>query len=404
MKSIRNSAQMIHQPGKAKPWTGEKLYFRGDDYFRDILKAIRQARRSVEIETYIFEPGKLGNHMVAALSRAKRRGVAVRLLVDGVGSPDFLAYYGPRLEKEGIGFRIYRSWPTFFSSIFHRFRWMKPLRSLHYALSIWNSGKHRDHRKQYIVDGRRVWIGSFNVSDWHMERIKKKSSWRDTGIGLSGVKSLVFQLAFRAAWEDPWPRHAVLMYRRFLLQWLTHDVQGSPIRMTASRKLRRSFRRELLGRIATAKRRIWILAPYFAPTGPLLKGLVQAARRGCDVRLFLPGPSDVPMVRWASLVYFPALLKAECRIFEYQGRVLHAKTFLADSWALVGSANLDYRSLRKDLEVNVVPAEKKSLRELEKQFEKDVAHCREVTLTEVRQRPLWSRLLSTVFFPFRYWF
>lgn len=401
--SVQHPQAHLH-PGSSKPWSGENLYFGGDDYFLDVLKAIRQARKSVDVETYIFEPGRLGNQMVAALTKAKRRGVAVRLLVDGVGSPDFLSYYGSRLEKEGIQFRVYRSWPAFFSSILHRLQWMNPLRLLHYALSIWNSGKHRDHRKQYIVDGNKVWIGSFNVSDWHLEGVKGQRAWRDTGIGLSGVKSQVFQLAFRAAWEDPWPRHTARMFRHFLIRWLAHDVQGSPIRMTASRKLRRAFRRELLGRIAAARHRIWILSPYFVPTGPLLRALAQAARRGCDVRLILPGLSDVPMVRWASMVYFPALLKAGCRIFEYQDRVLHAKTLLVDSWPLVGSSNLDYRSLRKDLEVNVIPGEKKSLRELEGAFEKDVAHCREVTLSHLKSRPLWSRLLSALFFQFRYWF
>jgi cardiolipin synthase A/B len=403
---VRSSKKLsrLVQPGSQRPWTGEKLYFQGDDYFRDVLAAIGKARKSVNIETYIFETGRLGDQMAVALIAAKKRGVTVRLLVDGVGSPEFLDHYGPRLKKAGIDFRVYRSWPTFFSSIFHRFRWMRPLWSLHYAFAIWNTGKHRDHRKQYIVDGRKVWIGSFNVSDWHLQKVKGKAVWRDTGIGLSGVRRLVFLLAFRAAWEDPWPYHSGRKHRHFLIQWLTRDVQGSPIRMTASRKLRRLYRKELLGRMTTATRRIWVLTPYFVPTGPLLRALARAARRGCDVRLILPGHSDVPMVRWASMAFYPALLKAGCRIFEYQGRVLHAKTLMVDSWTLVGSANLDYRSLRKDLEVNVIPFEKKSIRELEIQMEKDIAHCREVSLDEVRQRPLWTRFLSAVFFHFRYWF
>ena len=391
-------------PVMGKPWTGEKLYFNGDGYFWDVLKALREARRSIDIETYIFEPGRLGDRVAASLIKAKRRGVAVRLLVDGVGSPDFLAHYGPRLEKGGVAFRVYRSWPTFFTSILHRFQWLRPIRSLHYAFTIWNSGKHRDHRKQFIVDGRKVWIGSFNISDWHLEGVKGKAAWRDTGIGLSGVQSQVFQLAFQAAWVDPWPHHTARRFRHSLLGWLTLDLEGSPVRMTASRKLRRAFRRELLERFAAARRRIWILTPYFVPTGPLLRALAKAARRGCDVRLILPGLSDVPMVRWTSMVYFPALLRSGCRIFEYQGRVLHAKTLLVDSWTLAGSANLDYRSLRKDLEVNVILLKDKSVRAIERQFPKDAAHCREVSLEDMRRRPWLSRILSAVFFHFRYWF
>ncbi len=110
------------------------------------------------------------------------------------------------------------------------------------------------------------------------------------------------------------------------------------------------------------------------------------------------------MVRWASLIYFPGLLRAGCRIFEFQQRILHAKTILVDSWALVGSSNLDHRSLRQDLEVNVIPQEKKSLLALEGRFKKDLAHCREVSLGGTKLRPFWSRALSAVFFHFRYWF
>ncbi|HEY5037898.1 MAG TPA: phospholipase D-like domain-containing protein, partial [bacterium] len=352
---------------------------------------------------YIFEKGWLGDQVTAALIRAARRGIRVRLLVDGIGSSDFAGHYGPRLQKAGIPFHVYRSWPTFFSSILHRFHFIRPLKFIRFAGSTWDSGKHRDHRKQCIVDGTHVWIGSFNVSDWHLERIKGKATWRDTGISLSGVKSQVFGLAFQIAWEDAWPRHFARQYRHALIQWLSQDVQGSPIRMTVGRKLRRLFRKELLARGANA-RRIWVLTPYFIPTGPLLRALGRAAKRGCDVCLILPGQSDVPMVRWASMTYYPMLLKAGCRIFEFQNRVLHGKTTLLDSWALVGSSNLDSRSLRKDLEVNVIPQEKKSLRMLERQYQLDLRQSREIRWEEMRQRPWWARFLSAVFFKFRYWF
>ena len=391
-------------PVRGESWDREKIYFRGDDYFRDYLKSIDRAKRSVDVETYIFEKGWLGDQVISTLIKAVRRGVKVRLLVDGVGSPDFLDQYGPRLQKAGIPFHVYRSWPTFFSSIFSRFHFIQPLKSIQKALSIFNGGKHRDHRKQCIVDGTKVWIGSFNVSDWHLERIKGKTVWRDTGICLSGVNSQVFRLAFQIAWEDVWPRHNARLYRHSLIQWLSHDVQGVPIRMTVDRNLRRLFRKELLEKGNNAQRRIWVLTPYFIPTGPLLRALGRAAKRGCDVRLILPGQSDVPIVRWASMTFYPALLKAGCRIFEFQKRVLHGKTTLVDSWALVGSSNLDSRSLRKDLEVNIMPQEKKSIKILEKQFRKDMSESQEVILSDIRDRPLWSRFLSWIFFRFRAWF
>ncbi|HVZ81576.1 MAG TPA: phosphatidylserine/phosphatidylglycerophosphate/cardiolipin synthase family protein [bacterium] len=387
-----------------KAWSGERLYFKGDDYFRDLLAAIGRARRSIEIETYIFESGNLADRIIQALKKARRRGVRVQLMVDGVGSPEFAGRYGPELKEAGIPFRVYRSWPTFFSSIFQHFDPWKPFASLRYASALFNRGKHRDHRKQFILDGQEVWLGSFNVSDWHLEKVKKDQTWRDTGLRLTGVTSPVFSLAFQVTWQDPWPHRFRRSFRRFLIGWLSRDLPETPVRLTASRKLRRAFRWELLGRMELASDRIRVMTPYFVPTGPLLRALALAARRGCKVELLLPGHSDVPIVRWASWIFYPALLKAGCRIFEYQGRVLHAKGLQIDDWVLVGSSNLDHRSLRKDLEVNVILQERHSRAEWRAQWAKDLKACREVTRKDLEARSLWARALSALFFHFRYWF
>lgn len=386
------------------PWSGEKLYFRGDEYFRDLVRSIGKAKRTVDFETYIFEEGRLADRVVVAFSRAVKRGVRVRLLVDGVGSPDFASHYGPRLMKAGVPFRIYRSWPVFFSNAFRLLRFTSLWKSLGKVHALWNSGKHRDHRKVCVVDGREVWMGSFNVSDWHLERVWNNKTWRDTGLKLTGVRSLVFRVAFLIAWEDPWPRRRRRRYRNLLKRWVARDVQESPIRVTITRMLRVAYRRELKARFQTARKRIWVLTPYFIPTRYLLKAMREAARRGCDVRLVVPGLSDVPMVRWASMAFYATLLKAGCKIFEYQKSVLHAKTLFVDDWILVGSSNLDQRSLRKDLEVNVIPQQKASVKTLERQYLKDVGNSRAITREELRRRPLGVRFLSWLFFHFRYWF
>jgi len=386
------------------PWKGEKLYFKGDDYFRDLLKSIEKSRISLDFESYIFEPGHLGDRVLLALSRAVRRGVRVRLLVDGVGSPDFASHYGSRLEKARIPFKVYRSWPVFFSTAFRLFRFKRLGLSFRNIHSLFNGGKHRDHRKLCVVDGKQVWIGSFNVSDWHMEKIKGREAWRDTGMGLSGVTTYVFRLAFLIAWEDTWPNRRRRKYRSLMKRWVARESMRNPIRLTVTRRLRILFRKELLARFQSAQKRIWCLAPYFIPNHAMVKALADAARRGCDVRLILPGRSDVPMVRWASLSFYPALLRAGCRLFEYQKSVLHGKTLFMDSWVLVGSSNLDQRSLRKDLEINVEPQALKSVKALELQFQRDLAQSDEVIQTDLDHRPLRIRLLSWFFLRFRFWF
>jgi cardiolipin synthase len=385
-------------------WKRERLYFQGDLYFRDMLRAIRGARESVDLETYIFEPGRLGDMVVRVLLRATQRGVKVRLLVDGVGSPNFASRYADRLSRSGVPFRVYRSWPVFFATAFRLFRFLSPLESFAKVLGVFNAGKHRDHRKLCVVDSDQVWIGSFNISDWHLEKVKGTKAWRDTGLVLSGVKSPVFRAAFLAAWEDTWPRWGKRSRMQFLKNWIAFETAEGSIRMTVNRHLRRSFRRELLERFQGARKRIWALTPYFVPNHFLLRALADAARRGVDVRLILPGESDVPMVRWVSTSYYPYLLRAKCSLFEYQMSILHAKTLFVDDWVMAGSGNLDQRSLRKDLEVNVLLWEKRSLLALERQFRKDMTDSSEITLQDMVHRPLWLRFLSWFFFRFRAWF
>lgn len=381
-------------------WTGEKLYFRGDNYFQDLLKAIRHARSSIDFETYIFEEGRLGDQVVSALARAAKRGVRVRLLVDGIGSPDFASQYGPRLEESGVRFRSYRYLMDYFAV-----RGWKGFLSLFRNLRrLWGWGQHRDHRKLCILDGKEVWVGSFNVSDLHLEGVRGPQAWRDTGMRLQGVRIPVFTLAFQLAWEEKASSPWTFSHGKKLLRQVERGVLEGPVRLNVTLRLRRLFNRRLALRLVGAKKRIWLTTPYFLPTRPLFRALLKAARQGCDVRLLLPGPSDVPMVRWASMVFYPHLLRAGCRIFEYQGRVLHAKSLLVDGVSYVGSSNLNHRSLLHDLEIIVLPQKKASLRALERQFELDLRHSREASLAELAARSFGSKMLSALFFQFRYWF
>ena len=381
-------------------WSGEKLYFRGDDYFQGLLKAVRQARSTIDFETYIFEKGRLGDLVVSALAGAAKRGVQVRLLVDGIGSPDFASQYGPLLEKNGVRFKSYRYLLDYVSA-----RGWKGFQSLFRTLRrLWGWGQHRDHRKLCILDGSEVWLGSFNVSDMHLEGVRGRQAWRDTGMRLQGVRTPVFGLAFQLAWEEkasaPWK----FSRGKKFLQQVEREVLEGPVRLNVTLHLRHLFNRRLASRLIGARKRIWLTTPYFLPTRPLFRALLKAVRQGCDVRLLLPGPSDVPMVRWASMIFYPYLLRAGCRIFEYQGRVLHAKSLLVDGLSYVGSSNLNHRSLLHDLEIIVPPQKKASLRALERQFEADLRHSRESSLGELAGRPFWSKMLSALFFQFRYWF
>ena len=386
-----------------RPWSGEKIYFKGDDYFKDVLKAIDGAKRSVDFEVYIYEKGSLGDRVTAALVQAARRGVKVRLLVDGVGSPDGSAVYGEKLKRGGVRFKVYHRLPSFFTFSSRFFGSLFELKLTRHLRNFWSRLNRRDHRKLVMVDGTKVWMGGFNVSDQHLESAAGKKAWRDTGIGLSGVKDKTFGLAFDMTWNEkghllPWR-----IDRRRLIDWLSRKSSSQLVQINATRRLRRRFHRELLEHLRSARRRIWVTTPYFVPALPVMRALLHAGLEGRDVRLVLPQESDVPFVRWASMTFFSPLLKASCRIFEYRKSILHAKTLMVDDWALVGSSNFNHRSFLFDLEVDVVVQKPASRRALERQYALDFKESREIFPADLRLRPLWARWLTWLFFRFRHW-
>jgi cardiolipin synthase A/B len=386
-----------------QPWIGEKLYFKGDDFFKDVLNAIRRSKQSVDFEVYIYGKGILGDRVASALIQAARRGVKVRLLVDGIGSPDCASHYGEKLRKGGVEFRVYRLLPTFFKLFSPFFGPFLDGKIFHRLRSLWFRLNRRNHRKLVMVDRGQVWLGGFNVSDEHLESVVGQKAWRDTGLGLTGVRDRVFGLAFNTAWHDKVQRRLWMFYRSQLIAWLSQKSASHSIQINATRRLRSRFHRELLGRLRSVRRRIWVTTPYFVPTLPILRALLHASLQGCDVRLVLPEKSDVPFVRWASMTFFRPLLKAGCRIFEYHKSILHAKTLVVDDWALVGSSNFNHRSFLFDLEVDVVAQRPASLKSLERQYASDFSRSREICLSDLKLRPFWDRVLTRLFFTLRHW-
>lgn len=386
-----------------RPWKGEKFYFKGDQYFKDVLNAIRRSRHKVDFEVYIYEKGILADRVASALIRAARRGVKVRLLVDGIGSPHCAADYGQKFKKGGVRFRVYRFLPSILSWFPRLFGSLIQGKTAYRLRIFWFRFNRRNHRKLVMVDGKQVWLGGFNVSDEHLEEVFGRRAWRDTGLGLSGVRDRSFRLAFNTAWHDKVHRGLWRRARAQLIAWLSRKSSSHSVQINATRRLRNRFHRHLLFRLKNARRRIWVITPYFVPAIPVLRALVHASLRGRDVRLILPEKSDVPFVRWASMTFFPPLLKAGCRIFEYQKRVLHAKSLVVDNWALVGSSNFNHRSFLLDLEVDVAAHHPSSLKSLERQYASDFRQSREIFLSDLEIRPLLGRLLTWLFFHLRHW-
>jgi cardiolipin synthase len=364
----------------------------GDLFFSQLESAIDGAAKSIELEFYIFAVDQTGVRIFDALARAVARGVVVRLIVDGIGSTAFARQYRARARELRIQLRVFheapwhRWWPGRAPVTEKRSTWRKVIRRVN----------NRNHRKVVIVDGRTAFVGSFNVTKYHLASQMGASAWRDTGVIVEGSEVRVLAQSF----EDIWAGKLQRLKRKFRR---TRGFFTSPlVRLNVTGKQRRESYIDLLIRLVAARRCVWITNAYFVPDGSLLRVLSVVAREGVDVRILVPGFSDVVFIPWVAAAFHFGLLSAGVKIFEYRGSVLHAKTMLIDEWGLIGSSNLNHRSLLHDLEADIVVTGESSLEFMRNQFVHDLGRSVEVTLENWQQRPWLERFLGRLLLWFRY--
>ncbi|HBY55818.1 MAG TPA: cardiolipin synthase B [Coxiellaceae bacterium] len=370
----------------------EKIFFAGQDYFGELLSDIKDANESIELETYIFTLDKIGKTIIEALTKAASRGVSVRVLVDGAGTPQWSDSVVKRLEGAGAETRVFHPFP------WRLWQWSrshvhKPslLKIIYLFLKI-NS---RNHRKVCIIDKKIAYIGSFNISQNHLDNNLAGNSWRDTGVRLSNIDLQDVLQAFESVWA-----HIPIQER---VRYFFRHIRTNPvIRLNNTWYRRRILHKNLLNRIKNCKSRIWITNAYFVPDNFLLRRLIDAARQEIDVRILLPQESDVGFMPWASKAFYERLLRSGIRIFEYIPSVLHAKTLIIDDWMTVGSSNLNHRSLWHDLEVDVNVHLPKSKQLLEQQFLLDLQNSKEIFFEDWQKRPWYQHLVGRILLYVKY--
>lgn len=356
---------------------GLTLYAGGDPYYDAIEADVRAARHHVHVEMYIFERDGCGARVVEALAAAARRGAQVRLLVDDAGSPRL----PPRFLRALLdaGGRVERFNPMLLGR----------LRG--------NSAIFRTHRKLVICDGRVGFTGGINVSDAQSAAASGEAAWRDTAIRIEGAAVHGLQLAFLENWAfvtggaSPVPRASLRDY--FPVEPAGDlEVQIVP---SGPDQEDSAVGHLHVAAIGAARQRVWISTPYFVPDEPLAAALASAALRGVDVRLLLPAATDSRVVDAASRTYHDALIRAGARIWLYGPPMLHAKTCVVDDdVAIVGTANLDSRSLRLNFEITAVLYGPRPAAALAELFQRDLAVARP-KLEREADAPFLSRLAAS---------
>ncbi|MGH9379934.1 MAG: phospholipase D-like domain-containing protein [Thermoanaerobaculia bacterium] len=361
-----------------------RLHVDGADAMAAMLAAVAGAARELLVESYIFRDDSTGRRLQSALIAAHRRGVAVRVLADAFGSFSTRSRFWRDLCAAGVETRL-----------FHRLSlrfWLQPL---------------RDHRKLLVADRRLAFTGGMNIGDeYGSSRRHRADAWRDTQVEVEGAAAAELAAVFSEGWEGAGGEPLVEESGDACPARLTPpttdgstDESGASVLVQDSRPFRghRETAAALAAILAAAGRRVWITNSYFVP-GPRAAGLLAAtARRGIDVRLLLPGPTDLPFVRHAGHASFTHLLRSGVRIHEYRPTVLHAKTLVADaSVSVVGSTNLDLRSFRYNGECNLVIFDAPTAERLALQFERDLTESRTLELDSWRHRPLAHRAGDTL--------
>lgn len=347
---------------------------------------IRGARASLDFEMYIWADDPVGRSIAGLLKEALGRGVRVRGLVDALGS-----FGSDELLEDlrGAGAELLR---------FHPVAPWRPLR-------VWN---RRNHRKLLVADGVEAVTGSANWGQDY-DGLGNASAYLDIGLGLRGPSVSDLAEDFEKLWRrcggeprrpsEPGVRSPEPLQPGPWIEPVTVQVVTS-----LSRRGGRAIRRHLDLLIRQARHSLWIANAYFVPGPRLLRLLVRAARRGTDLRLLLPGPSDNRFVQAASRAVYAPLLKAGARISERRGRVLHAKAALVDeAWVVIGSANLDPRSFRHNLELNLALHHPALTAQVRRLFEALSAESDPVDAESWARRPWPARLWSWIAYRCRWW-
>ena len=361
-------------------WSSERICTDGDCYFASLIADIAAAQRSVDLEVYILEDDAVGRSILDALTAAKARGVAVRLLVDGVGAAHWIAAVGRGFR--GCPWRVYHPMPWTLIGTY-----LPTALAMQSRLTAFTLGNRRNHRKTCVIDETVAWIGSFNLERRHSRAAAGDAVWRDTAARVEGPPVEFLTRAFQHTWKQSWRFGTRHLLPSIDLRGRGPKVDASqPVRLNGRRSMRRRLWKDLLLRIARARERVWITTPYFVPTKDLLRALEIAAQHA-DVRLLLPAVNDVAFMPWIAGIYAPRLRAAGIRLWAYP-RMVHAKTQVIDGLGLVGSSNLNSRSLFFDLEADVWLGDPASVTALAEAFEADCTISREIPADA---RPAWWR-------------
>lgn len=349
-------------------YTQWRWYLSPEDAWDAMYDDCARAERSIDIEQYILNNDAVGFRFLSLCREKARAGIAVRVLLDGVGS--YWLYNSQEIaELSHAGASV------------HFFNHVSPWRV--HTIAGWFL---RDHRKLIIVDSRVGYTGGVGID-------ARMRGWRDTQVRIEGLVVREMGHAFDIMWE-----HVTrgVPHEKKKVEWR----DNFQFLLNAPRFRQRLVYQSLIGAIRGATRSVYLTTPYFIPDFRFSRAIRRAARRGVDVRILMSEVSDHPSIDIASDAYIGTALAVGIRVFKFQGKVVHAKTVVVDDvWATVGSTNLDNLSLTFNYEANIASLDAQFVADLKQHFLTDLYSAREITVSDWERRPIRRKLLELLSWP-----
>ena len=333
---------------------------------------LRSAQQTITLQLYYGQPGRMADTLRQILLERASAGVHIFILYDAFGFQDLPADHRAALRAAGVILAPFRPFSLF---------------TLHKV-------QNRSHVRGIVIDGRLGWTGGFGIADKWCGDGRTNGAWRETNVRFEGPAVRQLQAAFTEAWAEA--TGVLFSGRATTVHAETGGVRAGLLyaRPTMGSTAAARF---LALTIAGATKTLYITNGYFAPNDDFVKLLADADRRGVDVRILAPGPStDVRTVRLAGRAQYDRLLASGVRIYEWQGSVLHAKTFVADGvWSTIGSMNFDNRSLALNDESTLMILDEQVGQQLTAVFLDDISHAEEITVHRFAGRPWTQRMLES---------
>ena len=352
--------------------TEVKYFPLGEDKFEEMLKQLEQAEHFIFLEYFIIEEGEMWGRILEILARKAKAGVEVRLMYDGTNEFATLPYIYPRKLKE-LGIKCKAFAP------------IAPFVSTHY--------NYRDHRKILVIDGHTAFTGGVNLSDRYINKEQVFGHWKDTAVMLKGEAVRTFTLLFLQMWnideKEPefgkylnYPAKPVENAPGYVIPYGDSPVDGF--------RVGEMVYIDILNR---AQSYVHIMTPYLILDGELDTALRFAAERGVEGSIILPGIPDKKTPYALAKTHYASLIRAGVKIYEYTPGFVHAKVFTSDDRkAVVGTINLDYRSLYHHFECAAYMVDVPCITDIEADFADTIAKCRRVTLEDVKNEKTLTKL------------